>query len=72
MSRPQPWTEHDIATLKKLAGTVHRTKIAEELGRSVAATDMQASKHGISLKVSRAAKAASEGDAERNQGAGQA
>ena len=44
------WTEDDIAKLKRLAGKVPAKDIAAALGRSRAATVVQASKLRLSLR----------------------
>lgn len=45
------WSEDDNATLKRLAGQTKAVQIADQLGRSLGATLMQASKLGISLRL---------------------
>jgi hypothetical protein len=46
----RPWTEEDIATLKSMAGKLSLVEIATRLGRTTAATAVEASKLGISLR----------------------
>ena len=43
------WTEDDIAKLKDMAGRIPREEIAAQLGRTVGATAVEASKMGLSL-----------------------
>jgi hypothetical protein len=50
------WTEVDIAKLKSLAGKQTAAEIAIELGRSVSAILVQASKLELSLRTRRAAR----------------
>jgi hypothetical protein len=50
------WTEGDIAKLKSLAGKVPAKQIAAELSRTVGATEVVASKLGLSLRTQRAKK----------------
>lgn len=45
------WTEEDIAKLKSLAGRLPREEIAAQLGRTVGATAVEASKLGVSLRT---------------------
>lgn len=45
------WTESDIAKLKSMAGRLALKDIATELGRSRAATAVEASKLKISLRT---------------------
>ena len=45
------WTEDDVARLKAMAGKVPRQEIAAELGRTVGATAVEASKLGLSLRT---------------------
>ena len=52
------WTEDDIAKLKNMAQKAPSAKVAEQLGRSVAATAVKAHQLGISLKVPRQGGAA--------------
>ena len=47
------WTSDDIAKLKSLAGKVPAQEIATELGRSLGATAVEASKLKVSLRVPR-------------------
>ena len=47
------WTEDDVAKLETMAGKIPLRQIAAELGRTVAATVVQASKLGISLRTQR-------------------
>lgn len=61
MRELRPWTADDNAKLKGLAGKVDRNEIAAQLGRSVGATVVQASKLKISLRV--------RGDADKGQSA---
>jgi len=44
------WTEGDIAKLKDMAGRIPREEIAAQLGRTVGATAVEASKLGLSLR----------------------
>ena len=44
------WTEDDIAKLKDMAGRIPREEIAAQLGRTVGATAVEASKLGQSLR----------------------
>jgi hypothetical protein len=54
------WTADDIAKLKNMAQKEPSAKVAEHLGRSVAATAVKAHQLGISLKVPRHGGAAEE------------
>jgi hypothetical protein len=45
------WTEDDVAKLQTMAGKIPAAKIAAELGRSLGATAVQASKLGLSLRT---------------------
>jgi hypothetical protein len=45
------WTNGEIAKLKRMAGRIPRDQIAAKLGRTPAATAMEASKLGISLSL---------------------
>jgi len=45
------WTEDDIAKLKAMAGKKPGPRIAEELGRTLGATYVEASKLGLSLRI---------------------
>jgi hypothetical protein len=45
------WTEDDVAKLEIMAGKIPLRQIAAELGRTVAATAVRASKLGISLRT---------------------
>ena len=47
------WTDDDIAKLKEMAGQISREEIAAQLGRSVGATAVEASKLKISLRTHR-------------------
>jgi hypothetical protein len=47
----RPWTETDIAKLKSMAGKIPAKDIAAALGRSAAATAVEASKLNISLRT---------------------
>ena len=47
------WREEDIAKLKATAGKAPRERIAAELGRTLGATAVQASKRGLSLRIKR-------------------
>jgi len=51
----KPWTEEDNVKLRSLAGTKKAHEIAVNLGRSVAATIVQASKLKISMSTRRSA-----------------
>ena len=50
------WTEDDVAKLETMAGKIPLRQIAAELGRTVAATAVRASKLGISLRTQVAAQ----------------
>jgi hypothetical protein len=45
----RPWTEEDNAKLRSLAGTMKAHAVARDLGRTVGATIMQATKLKISM-----------------------
>ena len=45
------WTEDDIAKLKAMAGKEPGPRIAAELGRTLGATYVEASKLGLSLRI---------------------
>jgi hypothetical protein len=45
------WNEDDIAKLAALAGKERGERIAAELGRTLGATAVQASKRGLSLRI---------------------
>ena len=47
----RPWSEDDIAKLKSMAGKLSARDIAAELGRSLGATVVEASKLKISLST---------------------
>ena len=47
------WREDDVAKLKAMAGKEPRERIAAELGRTLGATAVQASKRGLSLRIKR-------------------
>jgi hypothetical protein len=47
----QRWNEDDIAKLKAMAGKEPGDRIAAELGRTLGATAVQASKRGLSLRI---------------------
>jgi len=47
------WTADDVAKLKSMAQKYPRAQIAAQLGRSVSATDVQAHKLKLSLRMSR-------------------
>ena len=47
----RPWSEDDIAKLKSMAGKFPTKEIAAELGRSVGATLVEASKLKVSLRT---------------------
>ena len=49
------WTEEDVAKLETMAGKIRQ--IAAELGRTAAATAVQASKLGISVRTQRRERA---------------
>ena len=58
------WNEDDVAKLKAMAGKEPGERIAAELGRTLGATAVQASKLGLSLRIrrpSRNAKADKDG-----------
>ena len=50
------WTEEDVAKLETMAGKIPLRQIAAELGRTAAATAVQASKLGISVRTQRREK----------------
>ena len=54
------WSADDIAKLKNMAQKEPSAKVAEQLGRSVAATAVKAHQLGISLKVPRQSGRAAE------------
>jgi hypothetical protein len=45
------WTEQEVARLKAMAGTIPVERIAAELGRTVGAIAVEASKRGLSLRT---------------------
>ena len=47
------WNEDDVAKLKAMAGKEPGERIAAELGRTLGATAVQASKLGLSLRIRR-------------------
>ena len=47
----RPWSEDDIAKLKSMAGKFPTKEFAAELGRSVGATLVEASKLKVSLRT---------------------
>jgi hypothetical protein len=47
----RPWNEDDVAKLKAMAGKEPGERIAAELGRTLGATAVQASKRGLSLRT---------------------
>jgi hypothetical protein len=47
------WNGDDIAKLKAMAGKEPGERIAAELGRTIGATAVQASKRGLSLRIKR-------------------
>ena len=47
------WKEDDIARLKAMAGKIPVEQIAAELGRTVGAIAVEASKLGLSLRTQR-------------------
>ena len=47
----RPWRENDIAKLKSMAGKLPAKDLAAELGRSLGATVVEASKLKISLST---------------------
>lgn len=51
MTVGRPWSEDDLATLKRMAGRRPTKEIAVELGRSVEATVAVASKLKLSLRT---------------------
>jgi hypothetical protein len=51
MTVGRPWSEEDIAKLKSMAGSRPANDIAVELGRSVEATVVVASKLKLSLRT---------------------
>ena len=51
MPHAKRWTAEDIAELKRLAGSVPAQRIADKLGRSRAATLVEASKLKLSLRT---------------------
>jgi hypothetical protein len=58
------WTADDIAKLKNMAQKEPCADLAAQLGRSVGATAVKAHQLGISLKVPREGRGATEGAAE--------
>jgi hypothetical protein len=46
----RPWSDAEIRQLRSLAGKLPRDEIAKQLGRSSGATQVQASKLGVSLR----------------------
>ena len=50
------WTEENIARLKTMAGKIPAKQIAAELGRTLGATAIEASKLGLSLRLRRAGR----------------
>jgi hypothetical protein len=54
--RKRAWTEDDIAKLKTMAGKMPAQQIAAELGRTLGATNVEASKLGLSLRIRRASR----------------
>jgi hypothetical protein len=67
MRKQRPWTQADNDTLKSLAGKVDSSKIAEQLGRSLAATVVQASKLRISLRTRTSTRFPERDAVDRNQ-----
>jgi hypothetical protein len=55
------WNEDDIAKLKEMAGRIPREEIAAQLGRTVGATAVEASKLGLSLRCSKRLTAGDQG-----------
>lgn len=51
MPKIKRWTEDDIAKLKSMAGKTPVEQIAAELGRSLGATIVEASKLGVSVRT---------------------
>ena len=51
--RKRGWTEDDIAKLKAMAGKEPGARIAAELGRTLGAVAVEASKLGLSLRINR-------------------
>jgi hypothetical protein len=51
MTAGRPWSEEDIAKLKRMAGSRPTKDIAIELGRNVEATVVVASKLKLSLRT---------------------
>jgi hypothetical protein len=47
------WTDDDIARLKSLAGKIPAQDVAAQLGRSLGATAVEASKLKLSLRFNR-------------------
>jgi hypothetical protein len=45
------WTDNDIAELKSMAGKAPVEEIATELGRTLGATIVEASKLGVSVRT---------------------
>lgn len=62
MPHAKRWTAQDIAELKRLAGTVPVERIADKLGRSRAATLVEASKLKLSLRTGRPSSLAKPAD----------
>ena len=52
------WTEDDVASLKTMAGKIPAEQIATELGRTLEAISVKASKLGLSLRTRRAGRRA--------------
>ena len=52
------WTEDDVASLKTMAGKIPAEQIAAELGRTLEAISVKASKLGLSLRTRRAGRRA--------------
>src|ERR1019366_8692725 len=56
----QPWSEREIAQIKKMAGKLPLNELARKLNRTEAATRVQAWKLGFSVKSAAAAVCAPE------------
>jgi hypothetical protein len=52
------WTENDVARLKAMAGKIPAEQIAAELGRTLEAISVKASKLGLSLRTRRGGRRA--------------
>jgi|1185.fasta_scaffold53357_3 hypothetical protein len=50
------WTDDDIAKLQRMAGKIPAKQLAAELGRTLGATSVVASRLGVSLRIWRAGR----------------